>query len=803
MSPTRLLSTLLVVAATLIALTGPVAGQESQPDAPDTPISTAFTYQGSLRSGSSPASGPHDFQFIIYNAASGGSQVGATLTRDDISISGGIFTVELDFGATAFDGQARWLEVGVRPGSSSGDYSILSPRHPLTAVPYALYATKAPWSGLQSVPAGFADGVDDNTTYSAGTGLTLAGTTFAADTGYLQRRVSDTCAAGSAIRVVNADGSVTCETDDNTTYGAGTGLTLTGTTFAADIGYLQRRVSDTCTAGSAIRVVNADGSVTCETDDNTTYSAGTGLTLTGAVFAANTAYLQRRVSDMCAAGSAIRVVNADGSVTCETDDAGWSLTGNAGTTPGANFLGTTDNTALELKINNQRALRLEPASWGMQSGNTSAPSTGPFSAASAPSTVYGTNVIAGYSSNSVTAGYLSQTIAGGGSNALECGASGNDPCTNTVTANYGTVGGGGGNTASWTATVGGGGRNIAGGWASTIAGGYINTAGGGASTIAGGEQNTASDDNTTVAGGFGNTASGANATVAGGTFNTASGAWSFAAGRRAKATTQGSFVWADSADTDFTAYAQDSFNVRAGGGASITAKYAYWGLRVDNYADDTPTDNGDGIDIYANISRGNYWAALYAINYSTSPAIYASSNGTYSGYFEDNIYVVGNCVGCTLAYVAINSGSEALQVGDVVAADGVRPPLTSGGQPLLAVHRATAGAVGVVARRAALVESSKDDKTTISAEAADGPIAAGDHLFIIVSGVAQARVDAAGGPITAGQRLTTASTAGYARGLRTVSVEGVPVAEAAPVVGVALEGLPAGRGLIWVLVTIR
>src|SRR5438309_11295114 len=42
----------------------------------------------------------------------------------------------------------------------------------------------------------------------------------------------------------------------------------------------------------------------------------------------------------------------------------WSPFGNAGTTPGTNFLGTTDNVALELEVNGSRALRLEPATVG-------------------------------------------------------------------------------------------------------------------------------------------------------------------------------------------------------------------------------------------------------------------------------------------------------------------------------------------------------------------------------------------------------------------------------------------------------
>lgn len=412
------------------------------------PLSTGFTYQGQLMQSGSPVNGTCDFRFSLWDAASLGTQIGSTQTILGVTVSNGLFTVQLDFGASAFSGDARWLEIAARYPAGSGSYTTLTPRQPLTAAPYALYALS-----------------------------------------------------------------------------------------------------------------------------------------------------------------------------------NWSLTGNSGTTPGSNFLGTTDNQALELRVNNARALRLEPHA-------TSPNLIGGYSGNSVTAGVYGATIGGGGASgsaNSVTANYGTvgggrgntasgtyATIGGGNSNAASgldstIGGGYNNLVTatygiigggysNLITATYGTIGGGSNNTASHTyATVGGGYQGTASGYAATIGGGYQNTASNSYATVGGGSGNVASGNSATISGGFDNivtntygsvgggysneisgyaativggfnsTASGYAATVGGGYGNTAAGEYSFAAGRRAKANHVGAFVWGDSSNTDITSTANDQFLIRASGGVVFTA----------------------------------------------------------------------------------------------------------------------------------------------------------------------------------------------------------------------------------------
>jgi len=142
-------------------------------------ISTSFTYQGRLTDGGTPAEGNYDFEFKLYDASSEGNQIGSTVIKADVPVTDGLFIVALNFGPV-FDGSIHYLEISVRPADSGPAYTVLDPRQPITAAPNAIFAGSASWNGLIDIPAGFADGVDNNTTYTAGNGLSLDGTEFKA-----------------------------------------------------------------------------------------------------------------------------------------------------------------------------------------------------------------------------------------------------------------------------------------------------------------------------------------------------------------------------------------------------------------------------------------------------------------------------------------------------------------------------------------------------------------------------------------------------------------------------------------------
>jgi hypothetical protein len=258
------------------------------------------------------------------------------------------------------------------------------------------------------------------------------------------------------------------------------------------------------------------------------------------------------------------------------------------------------------------------------------------------------NVIGGYSGNIVTSGKYGATIGGGGASGF----------LNSVMDNYGTVSGGRSNTASGSAAAVGGGRsNAASGSASSVGGGEFNTASQSSSTVGGGQVNTASGVDSSIGGGGGNTAdnggatvgggqsnnaNGPGSTVGGGNTNTASGNYSivgggatniasgnystvpggsnnvasgdvsFAAGSKAKANHNGTFVWADSTNADFVSTSVNQFLIRAAGGVGIN----------------TNTTSANNLTVNGQIIAGG----------ATAPVGYEPfvSEGSYSGISMDD-----------------------------------------------------------------------------------------------------------------------------------------------------------------------
>jgi hypothetical protein len=117
------------------------------------PVGTAFTYQGRLIDNNQPADGLYDLKFKLYDSNAGGAKVGSDINKPEVDAIDGYFTVELDFNdINAFNGSARWLEIGVRPGEQNDPnvYTALIPRQKITPTPYAIYALGGGGGGADS-----------------------------------------------------------------------------------------------------------------------------------------------------------------------------------------------------------------------------------------------------------------------------------------------------------------------------------------------------------------------------------------------------------------------------------------------------------------------------------------------------------------------------------------------------------------------------------------------------------------------------------------------------------------------------
>jgi trimeric autotransporter adhesin len=341
----------------------------------------------------------------------------------------------------------------------------------------------------------------------------------------------------------------------------------------------------------------------------------------------------------------------------------WKTTGNGGTTPGVNFLGTADNQPLELRVNSARALRLEPNAVG------------------AP------NVIAGSPVNFTSNNVVGATISGGGSVLYTNGSS----YTNIVMADFGTIGGGGMNVAGNFATVGGGYFNTANNIYATVGGGNVDNATGYGSTAAGGVANNATGDSSFIGGGYFNFASSYAASVAGGYQNNASGYYSTigggydnqAAGGFFSATVAGGFI--NHASGDASAVGGGYGNTASGVGAVVSGGGYDGGTASGNLASGNASVVGGGLgnqatNSYATVGggQGNIAGGMRSTVSGGLQNIASGTASTVSGGHGNNASgtdstVVGgdNNLASGFSSLAAGTGAQAVHSGAFVWADSV------------------------------------------------------------------------------------------------------------------------------------
>jgi hypothetical protein len=610
------------------------------------PIGTSFNHSCQLKHGGSPANGNYDFEYRLFDAASGGNEVAAVVHRPGVAVVNGACANKVDFGHAFDDGQERWMEIRVRQAGSP-NFTPLS-RQKCSVSLQARHAA-------QSASAAMAD---------------------------VAKAVSPNAVTGSGIQ----NGTITAEK---------------------------------LVPGQVVKSLNG-------LFDLVTLTAGDNITITpiGNALQISATGLQGPPGPQGATGPQ-GVMGLQGPPGPSSADTAWQLLGNAGTTAGINFLGTTDDVPLELRVNNSTAFRFlhkiisgpspAPALIGGSGANQILGLTGMSSAGatiggggsvSYPNTIDEAlfAVISGGSGNTITNGAWSiitggadnsisawggyhtigggyrnrillpvldqvdgNTIAGGYDNLIGQGSdthirfafigSGH---ANTNQSEGGVIGGGSNNrldnslcsligsgagnvisdgayfasiaggsanriTGSGLSIIGGGAENsiagasytpnvigggrwnrvegnasfVGGGTSNTnltsngfIGGGDRNTMAGGAaySTITGGHLNETTWQYAAIGGGQENKVTGSHGTVPGGYQNEAASV-AFAAGQAAKAIHSGSFVWGDASGATTESFGMSTFTVRASGGARFY----------------TSGDNSAGVQL---ATGGGAWSSL-------------------------------------------------------------------------------------------------------------------------------------------------------------------------------------------------
>lgn len=178
-------------------------------------VPTEVSFAGRLADADGPVDGQVDLTFRLFD--------GSTMVWEEshaaVSAADGLVFVSLGsedaLDSSVFAGGGLDLEIAV------GGVAM-SPRLPIRSVPYAVHAAVADDAATVGgqPPTAFAAANHDHAGVYLPLGATLA------------------CPAGQKATGLTAAGSVTCaaDVDTNTTYSAGTGLALSGTTFGISAG---------------------------------------------------------------------------------------------------------------------------------------------------------------------------------------------------------------------------------------------------------------------------------------------------------------------------------------------------------------------------------------------------------------------------------------------------------------------------------------------------------------------------------------------------------------------------------------
>lgn len=266
MKPTRLVSLFIVIATAALAQ--------------NVPQQVALTAR--LSNAGAPLSGSHTLVLRLYENATGGTEVWneSTLATAEAGVVSLTLGSQSPLNPSILDGRALFLEVSV-------DGQALAPRLPVVSVPYAVRASLAA-SAATLGNLGPADVARANHDHAGA---------------YLPVGASLACSGTDKVSAVLPNGSVVCSTDTGASYSAGTGLTLTGSTFSASFAgsgaastvarsdhahagvYLPLGATLTCTGTQKVTGLSTTGAVVCGADLDTSPGAGAGLTLSGANYA--------------------------------------------------------------------------------------------------------------------------------------------------------------------------------------------------------------------------------------------------------------------------------------------------------------------------------------------------------------------------------------------------------------------------------------------------------------------------------------------------------------------------------------